>query len=261
MYWDVHCHLTDQRWGAELDDVLREATARGIRGFGMGGYEPEEWQRQLDLQQQYPKLTILPIFGLHPMWVSQRAPAELELALDLLSRWVGKARAIGEIGLDAREDYMVGWDQQMEAFRAQLELATFVQKPVVLHVVRSHTEALTVLNWHRELDFGGFVHAFYGDMLEAQQYLDFNLSLSIGGAVTHTRAERLREVVRWIPKDRFLIETDSPDQKVKNWPSSLHRPAALWNIAQTVADLRGETAEAVLSQSAANFERIMRLND
>ncbi len=260
MYWDVHCHLSDLRWEQGVAEVIAEAESRGISGFGMGGYEPEDWQRQLRLIEHFPQVKIVPVFGLHPMWVSQTSEDVLESALDVLSHEVSKAKAIGEIGLDARKDYLKGWPMQMEAFRAQLELAGLVKKPVVLHVVRSHPEALQVLLLHQELIVGGFVHAYSADKITAKQYLDLNLALSVGGAITHQRSESLREVVRWLPKDRLLIETDSPDQKIKDWPSSsLHRPVALWNIAQVVAELRGESCEEILQRSSENFCRILGL--
>ena len=259
MFWDVHCHLTDSRWADQLPAVLAEASARGIDHFLLGGYEPEEWQRQLQIMKEFPQVEIQPCFGLHPMWVSQATEAQIESGLDQLAKQASQVRVLGEIGLDAREAYRSAWAPQMEAFRAQLELAGFLGKPVVLHVVRAHTEALQLLRLHREWLRGGFVHAFSGGLEVAKQYLDHNLAVSIGGAVTRSAAHQLREVIRWMPKEYLLLETDSPDQKIKNWPSLLHRPVALWNIAEVVADIRGVTAESVLEQSAANIRRILKL--
>lgn len=257
MYWDVHCHLTDVRWGETLPEVLAEAKQKGITGFFFGGYEPSEWIEQLELIKAFPEFSMEPCFGLHPMWVSQASDDSVEQGLDQLARLLPKTKAIGEIGLDARKNYVARWDLQMEAFRSQLELAGMTHKPVVLHLVHCHQEALQVLSLHREWLHGGFVHAFNGDRAVAKQYLDYSLALSVGGAITHSKAAGLRDAVQWLPKESLLIETDSPDQKIKNWPSSLHRPVALWNIAEVVADLRGETAEAVLQQSAENLRRIL----
>lgn len=257
MYWDVHCHLTDSRWGEDLPAVLREAQEKGITGFFFGGYEPKEWLEQLDLVKAFPEFSMEPCFGLHPMWVSQCSEEALELGLDQLARFLPKTRAIGEIGLDARKDFVGGWGLQMEAFRSQLELAGLTKKPVVLHIVRAHAEAIRVLNLHRELIHGGFVHAFNGDKAVAKQYLEFSFALSVGGAISHANSHELREVVKWLPRESLLLETDSPDQKIKNWPSSLHRPVALWNIAEIVADIRGESTDAVLQQSAQNLRRIL----
>lgn len=260
MFWDVHCHLTDSRWADQLPVVLAEAGARGIDHFLLGGYEPEEWQRQLQIIKEFPQVEIQPCFGLHPMWVSQATEAQIESGLDQLAKQASQVKVIGEIGLDARDAYRSAWAPQMEAFRAQLELAGFLQKPVALHVVRAHSEALQLLRLHREWLHGGFVHAFGSGIEVAKQYLDYNLALSIGGAITHDRAaQQLREVIRWLPKESLLLETDSPDQKIKHWPSPLHRPVALLSIAEVVARIRGETAEAVLEQSAENIRRILKL--
>jgi TatD DNase family protein len=259
MYWDVHCHLSDLRWGEDLENVLAEAANREIRGFGLAGYDPADWQRQLELITKYPQYSFVPVFGLHPMWVSHASEVELESGLDQLAREAKLARAIGEVGLDARKEYVGGWMNQMEAFRSQLEIAGWLKKPVVLHVVRSHSEALQVLALHRELLVSGFVHAFNSDTATAQRYLDLNLAISIGSAITHSHASDLRKVVRGLPMDQLLLETDSPDQKIKNWPSHLHRPVALWNIAEIVAELKGLSVDEVLRHSAKNFCRIMRI--
>lgn len=259
MYWDSHCHLSDERWGDELEVALLEAKARGIGGFVMGGYEPDEWERQRQLVRRFPACSLVPCFGLHPLWVSEATEEQINEGLDRLAREISSAKAIGEMGLDGRPPFVKGWEKQTEAFRAQLELAGFVQKPIVLHVVRAHREVLSILTLHREFIRAGFVHAFHGDIDVARQYLDHGLALSIGGAITHPRAENLREVARWLPQDRLLVETDSPDQKVRNWPSALHRPVALWNIAEVIADLRKQSVEEVLQISAENIGRILEL--
>jgi TatD DNase family protein len=257
MYWDGHCHLTDGRWAGELPLVLQEAAGLGITGFVQGGYAPHEWSRQLDLQRQFSEYTIVSCFGLHPMWVAEASEEDLELGLDALVSKIVHSPLIGEVGLDAREAYRPAWTLQMEAFRSQLEIAGLVRKPLVLHIVRAHAEALPMLSLHRECLHGGWVHAFQGDLSTAKQYLGYNLALSIGAGVTRSHAAPLHEVVKWLPEEFLILETDSPDQKVKNWPSSLHRPSALWNIARIVAELRGETAENILALSTRNLRRIL----
>lgn len=259
MYWDVHCHLTDQRWRGELSEVLAEARSRGIVGFGMGGYCPEEWLQQVALKKQWPDYKIIPIFGLHPMWVSEVSEEQIELGLHQLAQQIQFAQGVGEIGLDARSEYAFHWGKQMEAFRSQLEIAGLVRRPIVLHVVRCHHEVLQVLWLHRELLSGGFVHAFSGNREIAKQYLDLGLLVSLGGRVTHSNQADFKELIRWLPKEAFLVETDSPDQKIKNWPRSLNYPVALLDIARAIAELRGESVESVLLQSSENFCRTMRL--
>ncbi len=259
MYWDVHCHITDNRLNENLEEILAEAATKGIYGFAQGGYEPQEWMKQLEIIKRFPQYTILPVFGLHPMWVSQAEENELEDALSNLLRQSSKASAIGEIGLDGRKEFNQEWLKQTEAFRSQLEIAGMMKKPIVLHVVRAHSEALQQLLLHRELIHGGFVHSFTGDWDTAKQYLDLNLLISIGGALTHPRGESLRELVRNLPKESFLLETDSPDQKISGWNKPNHHPVSLVNIAELVATLRNETVETILKQNTENFRRAMNL--
>lgn len=278
MYWDVHCHMTDLRWGNDLSEVLAEAHRRGISGFGLGGIEPREWERQIQLMERFPQYRWAPVFGLHPLWVHEQSHTEVELGLDQLAKRLPQARALGEMGLDAREKFRSSWDLQMEAFRSQLELAAMVKKPVVLHMVHAHAEAHPILWLFRDSIYGGFVHAFSGGITEARRYVDLNLAVSVGGVVTRSKAastkgpaladgegsiprsQALRETLRWLPDEFLLLETDSPDQKVKNWPSTLHHPSALWNIAEAVAEIRNSTPQKILALSSSNFERILGLS-
>lgn len=260
MFWDSHCHLSDLRFSETLEETLYEASLQGIKGFGFGGYDPEDWVRQLKIIKAYPQYSFAPVFGLHPMWVSLAEDEAIEVGLDQLGEFASKTKAIGEIGLDARKLYVSGWVKQMEAFRAQLEIAGFSRKPIVLHVVRGHNEALQLLHLHRESIAGGFVHAFSGDKALAKQYLDLNLGISVGGAITHPRSHAVRDAIQWLPQERLFLETDSPDQKIEGWESSsLHRPIALWNIARVVGEIRGQTPEEILQLSSDNFCRMMRI--
>ncbi len=208
MLIDVHCHLTDDRWYKDIDQVLMSAKQKKITGFGMGGYSPDDWTRQKDLTERFSDVQFFSSVGLHPVFVSQINSDTFELYLSDLHRWTSFGKMIGEVGLDGRSPYQENWVLQMEAFRSQLEVAWMYKKKVIFHIVRSFTPASQLLSLYRNELVGGYVHAFSGQREEAKFYLDLNLSLSFGGELLNPRSHHLREIVRWIPSNKLLIDRD-----------------------------------------------------
>lgn len=247
MYWDVHCHLTKLAGEAAplRNDFLIQVQNLGIIGFGLAGVSPEDWDRQLDLKQVFPDLRFKTAFGLHPEWVSQRSQQELEEDLDHLARKLPYCDFLGEVGLDRREPWNESWDQQVMAFQAQIELGRMAQKPLVIHGVRAHQDVQRILNLYREDLRGGFVHGFTGSMEEARGYLELNLSLSFGRHLGHPNAERLRTIAKWVPEDRFMIESDSLESSLE--------PQSLVKVAQIMGEVRNRSFESILEQSSRNF--------
>ncbi|MCM2277416.1 MAG: TatD family hydrolase [Oligoflexia bacterium] len=258
-YWDAHCHLADERFGNDLGSVLERARALGIRRFLQGGVGPEDWDRQLRLARERPG-EVLPVFGVHPWWAASHSVEELEGALGRLEGLAPAGTAIGELGLDfSRRWELTPREPQLHAFRTQLALARQLTKPLVLHVVRAHGEALKLLG-EQPPEVGGLVHSFSGSPEVACQYVELGLLISVSGAVTRKGAESLRKSVVRIPPECLVIESDSPDQPPEGattgLASGLNEPLAIFAVAKTVALLRNEAPEAVLERSAENLKRV-----
>lgn len=250
---DAHSHLTDQRL-EDLDLVLAEARAAGIVRHVQGGIGPEDWARQKEAALLHPE--IVPVYGLHPYWVSDHSEAECEQALDELARWVPYCSLIGETGLDFRahivKDAMA---RQLHCFDAQLELARVAKKPVVLHVVRAFDEALRLLDFHRG-EVRGLYHSFTGSAVQAAKLIDLGFLISVGGAACSGSA-RIDQAIQAIPMEHLVIETDSPDQKPNDWPDELNLPGSLIWVARAVGRLKSLPFEEVLDQSRRNLERLL----
>jgi TatD DNase family protein len=252
---DAHCHLADPRFGEEAARIIRESEARGIGHFVQGGVDPADWDRQLALQAKYPG-KIATAFGLHPWWVAGKSRDEVLGAFELLKKRIGEADALGETGLDhAPKVAESSRPLQREAFRLQLGLAQTAQKPLVLHIVRAHEEALEALQASGIQGLPGLVHSFSASREIAKKYLDLGLTLSISGVVCRKGFETLKRAVSYIPLDRLVLETDSPDQSPGE---GLNEPVNLLRVADAVAALRGEKAEEILRQSAENLKGMFR---
>jgi TatD DNase family protein len=256
-YIDAHCHLADLRIFADVDAILERSRAQGVEAWVQGGVDPADWQRQDELKKRFPK-EIYTSFGLHPWWVAKNSQADFDLALEQLALKLPQADALGEIGLDygprlGESDH----ESQKYAFRKQLELLKNQPKPLVLHIVRSHPDASAMLNEFGPFGREGIVHSFSGTKENARKYLDLGLSLSISGGITRKGFESLKKAVTYIPLDRLLVETDSPDQPLEG--QSLNEPTSLIEIARVISKLReNESAENVLQASATNVARIFR---
>ena len=250
-YIDAHSHLADSRFDADRDAVVRRAISAGVGRFIQGGVDPDDWRKQLALRAQCPG--VIPCFGMHPWWVAQAAESQCEAAWELLVQMGSQSVGIGELGLD----YLPCWDssthdRQRRWFIRQLELAINKDKPLVLHIVRAHDDALRILGEHGVPRRGGIVHAFSGSWELAQRYLSLGLHLSVGGPLVRASARKLARAVTCCPPERLLLESDAPDQPPPQFHGRLNEPASITFVAETVAALKGLDAEQVLRQSTAN---------
>ncbi len=265
MGWiDSHCHLTDQRLDQRRVEVISRAYDLGIDFFMLGGVEPQEWERQLHLSLEYPGRFGL-AFGLHPYFIAENDEEVCELALDRLARRLATAcqlkehqvLGLGETGLDFRPHIMKdSQDRQIRFFENQIELGHMLKLPLVLHLVQSHEKALMVLDFFGPSQEGGMVHAFSGSLDVALQFIRRGFLISVGGAVTKDKNQKLQHAVKNMPLEWLILETDSPDQPPAGWKKEINEPASLYEVALKVGQLRGITAGEVLDLSAHNFRRV-----
>lgn len=251
---DSHCHLADHRLDQSRDIMMAEAEQKHIHFFMQGGVGPEDWQRQLKLAATYPNKIGL-CFGLHPYWVADHSDHECQEAMDLLAKEVVLARALGEVGLDLRPQIVKdSHDRQFEIFEQSLELSHTVQKPVVLHLVQAHEEALRFFELFGLSQAGGMVHSFNGSWERAQDFLKLGLFLSVGGPVVRQKNQKLRQAIRECPLEYLLLETDCPDQPPDQNQGHLNPLSSLMAVANAVAELKKMTPREILDINSANFQ-------
>lgn len=278
MYIDAHSHWADLRWQQNTDQIknhLNRLKAQNINFFMQAGVDPSDWERQLKLKKLFPDSFGL-CFGLHPYKVSEmhrmKEHLQAEEALDQLSLLLPQAMALGETGLDFREKILLGVDKststladesmafQIEMFENQIQLATALKKPLVLHIVRAHEKAIEILKiWSPSAPtkYSGIVHAFTGSYEIATEYIKLGFLISIGTAVTYDKNHKLHKCVQKLPLDSFVIETDAPDQPMQNQaPTELNQPENLLKVAEKIAELKGITQEEVGLATADNFKRV-----
>jgi TatD DNase family protein len=243
---DAHCHMQDERIKGDLGPLMRRAKDKGVCRLVCCGSREEDWDAVAALKAQYP-CEIIPSFGLHPWYIKARSPRWLENLEGFLKRLPS---GVGEIGLDhGLKDF--DEQDQREVFLAQLALARTYRRPVSIHCRRAWDVLLDVLTDFGPLDAGGVIHSYSGsaEMIPALQayrlYFSFSCSITRSG---HTRGRR---ALKAVPRDRLLIETDSPDIPPAG-STGLNEPSHLLLVAQTVSEVLGVALEDVAALTTAN---------
>lgn len=261
-YWDAHSHLADPRLDSDRDAWLAAARKAGIRGWIQGGVDPEDWERQKALQERYPQ-EIITAFGLHPWWIASSPPALVESGWEKLQSTISEADALGETGLDHARDRkkLPTYGLQLDLFERQIALARSHRKPIILHIVQAHGEALSLLKKSGPLEAGGIVHSFSDTLETAKAYIDLGLLVSVGADATRPTPSKILTCLKGLPADSLVVETDCPDQSPFEGAkrrSGLNQPVFLLEMAEAIGQLRGESAERVLTQSTDNLRRVFK---
>ena len=255
---DIGANLTHPSYRGDLDEVLQRARSAGVETIVVTGTSVAESSKALELANARPE-TIHATAGVHPHHArecgSDTIPRLREIAKG------ERVVAIGECGLDFNRNYSPHPDQE-KWFVAQLELGIELGKPLFLHSRDAHPRFADILGSFRPRK--AVAHCFTGARAELRAYLDLGLYIGITGWICDERRGRpLIELVREIPRDRLLLETDAPYLT----PRDLHpqprgrrnEPAFLPHIARAVARALGRPAEEVAAETAANARELFSL--
>ena len=245
---DTHTHLFSSEFDADRDEVVARAVAAGVERFYLPNIDADTVDAMLELADAYPD-RCSPMLGLHPTSVGEDYDAQLgALEARLGERpWA----AIGEIGTDLywSDEF---WPQQQIAFRRQCEWALALDRPIVVHSRNSIDETLDLIEPFATRGLRGVLHCFTGTVAQAERAVSQGLYLGIGGVVTYKKRGELAQVVRTVPRDRLVLETDSP--YLAPVPKRGRR-----NESAFVAFVRDEVA-AVLGCEAGEVERFTDAN-
>jgi TatD DNase family protein len=240
---DTHIHLNFEDYIDDLDDVIVDALSYGITKMVVIGIDQQTSQVALTLAEQYPELYAT--IGVHP--------SEATLNLDFLKPLLNhpKVVAIGECGIDLyhRQDTL---DLQKEVFIKQIELAIEHDLPIVIHTREAMRETLDLLKPYKGKVRGVF-HCFSGTKDEASEVLELGFYVGVDGPVTFKNAHELKQVVKMIPIDKILTETDGPFLAPEPYRGKRNKPSNIRYILKAIAELKGVSlsqAESIIDQNA-----------
>ena len=251
---DSHNHFDDASFDADRAQAYQRACASGVIAQVLAAVSAQWWPRLEAVTQCYPRL--YPSYGLHPAYLVEHRPEHLGYLAD----WLLQKRpvAVGECGLDY---YLPNLDpkQQADYFIEQLRLARRHQLPVIIHARHAVDGVIQMVR--RFVGVRGVVHSFSGSEDQARRLLDLGILLSFGGPVTYDRAKRLRRLIRYLPLDSFMLETDAPDQPLSQHRGERNEPAYLPEVLAGVAELRGADPAAIAAATTANAQRLFGITD
>ncbi len=257
---DTHCHVAVSARGTSkprdpADVVLDRARAAGVRGFVVVGVGEDATEARDAVGLAHRHDDVVAAVGVHPHDARLCGDATFD-EIAALAR-DPKVAAVGEIGLDYHYDHSPR-DEQRAVFRRFVSLARALAKPIVIHTRSAGQEALEILESEGARDVGGVIHCFSEDLPFAKRALDLGFDISFSGIVTFKTATAIQEVARFVPADRYLVETDAPYLAPVPLRGKTCEPAYVVYTARYLAELRGEAPEDVARQSTDNARRRFR---
>ncbi len=250
---DSHCHLDDDRFEEDRDQVIQRANDLGIQQFVIAATTAQRWPKIKQICEAYQGVSAS--YGLHPMFMQEHQSkhvAELDAWLD-----TEDAVAVGECGLDF---YQGNSDeqQQLELFRGQLTVSINHKLPVIIH---SRKSLDLILREIRNSGIShGVIHSFSGSLQQAEQLVDLGFKLGIAATVSFERAKKLREVVSKIDINALMIESDAPDQAGQQHRGDRNEPAFIIDHLRIMAELRNMPVVELAQKVTQNCRDLFALS-
>jgi TatD DNase family protein len=251
---DSHCHIYLKDFKNDISEVLKRGIASGVDSFCLPAIDSTHMSDLLELEQQNPGICHA-MTGLHPCSVKENYRTELDFVEQMLSK--RKFIAIGEIGLDFY------WDQtfvkeQYQALSHQLELAIQYKLPVVLHTRNAIPETIDCIKPLVSRGLRGVFHCFGGSLLEAEQIIQLGFYMGIGGVVTYKKSG-LDEVLKHIPAEFIVLETDAPYLSPVPHRGKRNESSYMKLVADKVAEIWAVSFEEVDRVTTENARRLFGL--
>ncbi|MCK0473613.1 TatD family hydrolase [Halalkalibacter sp. APA_J-10(15)] len=254
MLFDTHVHLNADQFEEDLDEVIKRAETAGVKNMVVVGFDEKTIKRALELVNTYEWMYAA--VGWHPVDAIDMTDAHLKWLEELSSH--PKVVALGEMGLDYH------WDKspkevQKDVFRKQIALAKKVKLPIIIHNRDADQDIVDILKEENATEVGGIMHCFGGSVEIAEQCMNMNFYISLGGPVTFKNAKRPKQVAKAIPLERLLIETDCPYLAPHPNRGKRNEPAYVRLVAEQIAELKEVDLEEIIERTTANAKEIFNI--
>jgi TatD DNase family protein len=251
---DTHSHIYAEKFDEDRDAVIERARDAGIATIVVPATKPQEFELVADLTRRYPE--VRGAYGIHPHHAAEIDDAALERVGALAAS--GDSIAVGEIGLDYYYDFSPR-ERQQEVFRRQLGIARESGLPAILHNRESDDDLLAILEEEQDGSLAFQLHCFSSSLDVLDRALALGAMISFTGNVTFAKAQ-LDEVVRRVPDDRLMIETDAPYLSPVPHRGRRNEPSYVSLVADRIAMIRGITPDRIRQMTTDNARRFFRLS-
>ena len=229
MLVDTHCHIFSEYYN-DIDEVINRAKEAGINMIIINGVDSETNKEVLDLVTKYD--IVYGALGIQPEYAETTTEDDIKFIEEHIND--DKILAVGEIGLDYHYD--IDKDKQKEVFKRQLELAKKYNKPVIVHSRDCIQETYDIL---KVSGVKGIMHCYSGSVEMAREFCKIGFYLGIGGIVTFKNVVKLLEVIREVPMEYIVLETDSPYLSPEPYRGKRNEPINVGVILQRICEVKG----------------------
>lgn len=254
-FTDTHCHLNDEKFSADLIDVIERAKIAGVNRIINFGDTLKSSAAVVEIAEKFSGM--FAGVGVHPEEISDFDKNSAEKILELAKN--KKVVAIGEIGLDYY------WEKdsekrllQQKIFVEQLEIAKNLNLPVCIHEREAHGDALKILKTDAK-NLRGVMHCYSGSLEMAKELWKMGWLIGVDGPLTFKNSAKLPEIVKAAPREVLLIETDSPYLAPVPNRGKRNEPAFVVDVAKKIAEIRNETLETVAQYTTQNAEKLYNI--
>ena len=254
-FFDTHCHLDEEAFSQDIDQVVARARDEGLVGLVTIGTTAASSRAAVDLAGRFPGVHA--VVGIQPNYVAEASEDDWETIRGLAGK--PGVVAVGETGLDRYWDH-TPLDVQVEMFRRHMALAREHDLPFVVHCREAEADVLAELE--REVGQGplrGIMHSFSGDAATAARCVELGMHISLSGMLTYKKNDALRGVAADIPLERLLVETDAPYLAPIPFRGKRNEPAHVRHTAECLAEVKGIAVEELAEATTANALRVFGL--
>lgn len=256
MIFESHAHYDSEQFDEDRYELLDSFPQNGIGCVVNVASSLKTTGQSLALAEKYP--WIYASVGVHPSDIAELDDSGLAWLYDMCRQ--PKCVAVGEIGLD----YYWDKDADVQAnqrhwFARQIQMAKDTQLPIIVHSRDAAQDTMDIIKETDAASTGGVIHCFSNSLEFAKIYVDMGFYIGIGGVVTFKNAKTLKEVTKWAPLERILLETDCPYLAPVPNRGKRNSSLNLIYVAQTIAELKGISTEAVIEQTWQNAKQMYRV--
>jgi TatD DNase family protein len=252
---DTHAHLDGEEFDADRDAVIARAVEAGVTRIITCGTAVNSSEKTIALAEKYPQ--VYAAVGIHPQEIAGTQKADIKRIKELAKH--PKVVAIGEMGLDFHRS-IVHKDEQIQGLKWQLELAGELNLPAIIHNRQATVEMIEILRgWVKQphLQSPGVIHCFQENAANARIFLEMGFYLAFGGYIGYPNSH-MSEVIKTVPEDRLLVETDCPFLPPQKYRGQRNEPAYISFTVKKMAEILGKTAEQVARQTTENAIRLFK---
>ncbi|NJN77714.1 MAG: TatD family hydrolase [Saprospiraceae bacterium] len=251
---DTHAHLYSEQFEEDRNEVLQRAFEEGVEKIFLPNVDSESIKGMLDLEVAFPD-KCYPLMGLHPCSVKENYKEELKI----VEKWLSERsfKAVGEIGIDLYWDKST-FEEQKIAFRQQIAWAKDLNIPIIIHARDSIDEIIEIVKAEKDERLTGIFHCFTGTSKQAQQIMDLEFYMGLGGVLTFKKSG-LDAVIKEVPMDYLVLETDAPYLAPTPKRGKRNESSYIKYVATKLATVKDVTEEYVAEMTTKNALTVFKV--